>query len=114
MPSYGMSDTATLPAPAPVKTRRYRTLNVRNFWDRLDELFVKNPGADCGANGYAFDDVAEVLRVREVSPERILTVVDGDSGRSWWVCPGYHYVNRVFHLILKEGVSVPDFTPFRF
>jgi hypothetical protein len=107
-----------MPSPRTTKAPRYRTLNSSNFWHRLADLFVRNEIADRGINGFMFETFGpEMDLVREIyaiAPKRIVTIIEGDTGRSWWVCNGFHYVNRIGYLLLKENAPAPpEFKDFR-
>ena len=98
--------------------RRFRTLNSRNFHARVDELFAKNHlEANSPIDGFMFETFgAEVDFVREVlakEPNRICTIVTVDSG-AWYICRGWHYVNRIGYLVAKPGVKLPEFADFRY
>jgi hypothetical protein len=36
-----------------------------------------------------------------------------DSG-AWYICRGWHYVNRIGYLVAKPGVKLPEFADFRY
>lgn len=98
--------------------KRYRTLNARNFWDRLHELFLPNhldPNAT--VEGHLFETFGPerefVIKVWNTEPQRIVTIIHGDSG-AWWVSSGFHFVNRVGYLVLKPGITLPEFKDFRY
>ena len=39
--------------------------------------------------------------VRRHDPAYLWTVLDGESGKSQWIVPGFHYVNRVCYIVTK-------------
>ena len=102
------------------RPRRYRTLNSANYCDRVEELFQKNHlgfADERQMEGFAYETFGpEMDYIRELyktAPERIVTVISGASG-AWWVSNGFHYVDRNFYLVAKEGVALPDFKDFRY
>lgn len=105
-------------SPASPSPRRFRTLNTKNFHLRQSELFQPNHIDACRPmDGYMYETfAAEDAYVREIAqkfPDRVATIVSVDSG-AWYICRGWHYVNRIGYLIAKEGVSLPEFTDFRY
>ncbi len=47
-----------------------------------------------------FGDDFEI--VRQLAPEYVWTIVDGDCGDDQWITPGVRYVNRVCYLVSRK------------
>jgi hypothetical protein len=41
--------------------------------------------------------------VKTFDSQFLWTVIDGDAGRDVWIAPGFHYVNRICHLVTKRA-----------
>jgi len=100
------------------RKRRFRTLNTRNFDDRVDELFMKNhiAGEDRAAySGFMFEtygpELEFVQKIAQENPDRVATIVDG--GRCGYLYPGFCFVNRIGYMVFREDVTIPDWHEVR-
>ncbi|MCK9387429.1 MAG: hypothetical protein M0Q22_03415 [Sulfuritalea sp.] len=47
-----------------------------------------------------FDEDLEI--VRQMNPEYVWTVVDGECGSGQWIAPGIRYIDRICYLVTRE------------
>lgn len=66
---------------------------------------------NAGMNGFMFEtfgaELAHVQAVLKDTPEKVWTVVEGDSGK-WYISQGFHRVNRVGYLVTDKPFNPED------
>ena len=78
------------------------TLHVDTFYEYFEPCRHPEAHFDIwgGIGLETFDE--DLAIVRQMDPEYVWTVVDGDFGRDQWITPGIGYVNRVCYLVTRK------------
>ena len=59
-----------------------------------------NPNAP--ENGFMFETFGEEFEfVRKQDFHNVFTIVEGDSGKAWYACTGFHHVNRLGYFVVE-------------
>lgn len=81
------------------------------IWEDTFKPVKNHLDEDAGIDGYMFEtfgaELAHVQAVLKDNPEKVWTVVDGDSGK-WYISQGFHLVNRIGYLITEHAFNPAD------